>query len=115
MLLQCTWRCYSGSQGRLIVYERNISTNSISDLNISIEDAPGLLRHQLAPASTSLQVGGQQEQQFMFECVKPIAPGPVLVVRYQSGGCTRDNRTNLPILITTFNEPLQLNGENIAL
>lgn len=99
-----------GSQGRMIFYQRNISPNAISELNLQINDSVEMLRSQLNPTNPNLPAGGQAEQQLMFECVKPVAPGPTLTISYVAADGKRSNRINLPIVLTSFNAPMALSS-----
>jgi hypothetical protein len=52
-----------------------------------------------------------EQQQLMIECMKPTFPGPKIVVSYKDSSVgSRKNELDLPIVVTTFNEPLQLAG-----
>jgi len=99
-----------GSQGRMTFYQRNISSNAISEFSLQINDSVGMLRTQLNPSNPSLPPGGQAEQQMMFECVKPVAPGPTLTVSYVAPDGRRSNNIHLPVVLTSFNAPMVLSG-----
>jgi AP-2 complex subunit alpha len=68
------------------------------------------LRQQLSPTNPSIAPSGQQEQQFLFECIKPVAPGPNLAIQYKGSSGQRSHELKLPVLVTSFNEPLSLSG-----
>lgn len=55
-----------GSQGKMTFYQRNISPNEISGLDLQISDSVGMLRSQLSPTNPNLPPGGQSEQQLML-------------------------------------------------
>ncbi len=48
-----------------------------------------------------------------MECMKPVAPGPSITVAYKDTLLGLHNNTlDLPLLETTFNEPLVLGAED---
>lgn len=42
--------------------------------------------------------------------MKPVAPGPTLTISYTAKDGKRNNRLNLPIVLTSFNAPMVLPG-----
>jgi hypothetical protein len=99
-----------GSQGRITLYYRNYSAGALSDFEIRVTDAAGLLRSQLSPVPQSLAAGGQDEQQLLVECMQPVCPGPQLTVSYLESRGKRDASVDLPVTVTTFQEALSLSG-----
>ena len=48
-----------------------------------------------------------------MECMKPAAPGPSLSVCYKDSLLGKhDNKVNVPLILTSFNEPLAQSAEN---
>ena len=104
-----------GSQGRITFYYRNQSNGDITDFNVEIRDIAGLIRCQLSPlTSTTLSAGGQTEQQLLVECMQPSSPGPSLILSFRSPLGERKAVLDLPLVVTTFNEPLALSGSDFA-
>jgi hypothetical protein len=101
-----------GSQGRLTLFYRNKSaTVQISNLNVTMNDEVSLLRMQAGPLQSSLTALAQVEQQIMVECMTPASPGPTLTVKYTDSVLGEKNSTlSLPLLVTSFNDPLILNS-----
>ncbi len=99
-----------GSQGRMTFNLRNCSQSNLSDLHLDINDATGLLRFEAGPLATSLAAGGQQQQQIMMECMKPVFPGPSLSIKYSSQQGARTESITLPVSVTCFNEAIAMNG-----
>ena len=105
-----------GSQGRITFYYRSQSALQLSEFEVSIKDSAGLIRCQLsALPSSTLPSAGQTEQQLLVECMQPASPGPQLILTYidQMLG-KRSASIDLPIMVTTFNEPLALSGVNFT-
>jgi Adaptin C-terminal domain len=103
-----------GSQGRITIYYRSL-TSEISEFNVSVKDTAGLVRCQLSPLSaSSLSAGGQTEQQLLVECMQPASPGPQLCITYLSAHGRRTVAVDLPLVVTTFNEPLALSGADFS-
>jgi hypothetical protein len=70
-----------------------------------------MLRQQMSSVAGTIMPGCQQEQQLMFECMKPVTPGPSINVEYDnSASGKRQHELRLPVLLTSFNEPLPLGG-----
>ena len=105
-----------GSQGRITFYYRSQSALQLSEFDVSVKDSAGLIRCQLsALPSSTLASAGQTEQQLLVECMQPATPGPQLVLTYidQMLG-KRSASIDLPIMVTTFNEPLALTAGNFT-
>jgi Adaptin C-terminal domain len=103
-----------GSQGRITIYYRSMASE-ISEFNVSVKDSAGLVRCQLSPLSvSSLSAGGQTEQQLLVECMQPASPGPQLCITYLSAHGRRTVSVDLPLMVTTFNEPLALSGADFS-
>lgn len=104
-----------GSQGRITFYYRNQSNGDLHDFEVEVRDTAGLIRCQLSPLSSStLSGGGQTEQQLLVECMQPASPGPQLYVAFTSLQGKRTAALDLPLMITTFNEPLALSGADFS-
>lgn len=104
-----------GSQGRVTLYQRNVSSDPVTNLFLELSDPAGMLRHEMAAVAGTILPGCQQEQLLMFECMKPVAPGPSIVINYESTNFgKRKYDLRLPVLLTSFNEPLQLGGADFV-
>mmetsp|Transcript_28020 Transcript_28020/g.39890 ORF Transcript_28020/g.39890 Transcript_28020/m.39890 type:complete len:1087 (+) Transcript_28020:36-3296(+) len=105
-----------GSQCRLSLAYVNNSPGTLSDLQVSIADPAGLIRFELGVGPTSLPGLGRHSQVMMAECIKPAGPGPSWSVSYldslslQRRSCTLP----LPLLLTSFIEPLALSGDDFS-
>ena len=103
-----------GSQGRITLYYRSQGSD-LSEFEASIKDPAGLIRCQLSPlTSNSLAAGGQTEQTLLAECMQPASPGPLLSLTYNSVRGKRTVSIALPLVVTTFNEPLVLSGTDFS-
>jgi hypothetical protein len=104
-----------GSQARLTFAFQNNSQGSMSDLVVEIQDSVGLLRFEASPLASTIPGLGNATQTIMIECMKPASPGPQLSVSYndQLHG-KRANAIKLPLMVTTFNEPLSLLGDDFG-
>lgn len=100
-----------GSQGRLTLHFRNrAGTSTATGVIAEMIDSAGLLRFEKSPFPTELASGGQDKLQIMVECMKPAAPSPQLHLKYKNSEGAHDNTIDLPILMSSFNEALQVNG-----
>eukprot|EP01038_Epipyxis_sp_PR26KG_P004272 gene4272-6051_t len=101
-----------GSQCRVTFNYRNQSPATLSEFNVSITDPAGLTRFDLSPIANSIAGLGQASQTMMLECVKPASPGPQISFNYVDTLVgKRSNTLNLPLIVTSFNEPLTLAGD----
>lgn len=97
------------SQCRLTLNYSNIGISDINDLKAVISDPAGLLRFEAAAIPTTLRSKAQENQVVMMECMRPAHPGPKFTVSYTDPEFgTRSNEIDLPILVTSFNDPLTL-------
>jgi len=104
-----------GSQARFTFFLRNHSAGSMSNFEISINDPAGLIRYQLNPVTSTLNAMQTCEHVMMLECMKPAAPGPVLMIKYLDSLLgLRETCVDLPISVTTFIEPLILSGADFS-
>jgi hypothetical protein len=71
-----------GSQGRVTFFVRNCSPANLSELNVAIQDPAGLLRIQAGNLPPTLGGLGQAQLQIMVECMKPVSPGPSVLISY---------------------------------
>ena len=102
-----------GSQCRFSLNYSNNSPASISDLTVTVNDPSGLIRFETTAPQSSLAGLGKTSQIIMLECIKPAAPGASLTISYlDSLVGRRSNTINLPLVVTLFNEPLTLGGED---
>jgi hypothetical protein len=101
-----------GSQGRLTLYYRNKSnTVTITNLTVSINDEANLLRMEVGPLQSTFEPSTQTEQRVMVECMAPATPGPTLTISYSdSTRSQRNNTLDLPLIVTSFNEPVTLSS-----
>lgn len=98
-----------GSQCRFTFLYRNQSPANLTDFSVKVNDPSGLIRYELPPFQSALSGLAQGSQVMMLECIKPTAPGPTLTVSYNDSLMGRRNNTiDLPLLVTSFNEPLNL-------
>ncbi len=104
MMIKCEVR---GSQGRYQFQLINSGTTTINDLKIDLVDPSNFLRFEAAPLAPSLAAQANVVASFMVECMKPAFPGPQLKVSYtESNLGVRNNQVPVPILTSSFNEPL---------
>jgi hypothetical protein len=104
-----------GSQCRMSLQYRNSSPASLSKFHVEITDPAGLLRMDISPVDETISGLGGFVQNVMCECMKPAAPGPKITISYvDSLEGTRSNTVNLPLMVCTFNEGIDLDGQNFA-
>lgn len=98
-----------GSQARLLLLYSNQTVGSFQDLKVEVLDQTSFLRLEAATVQPVLAAGAQQQQQIMMEIIKPAFPGLQLDICYTDPSLgERSHRLDLPVLLTTFNEPLPL-------
>eukprot|EP00981_Chlorochromonas_danica_P010260 scaffold3058_cov165-Ochromonas_danica.AAC.51 len=104
-----------GSQCRLSLQYTNQSPASISKLKIDIRDTAGLLRLEASSLDENISGLGKATQTIMCECMKPVAPGPLLNIRYVDTLVgSRDNTVKLPLTVSSFNEPIPMEGNDFS-
>lgn len=104
-----------GSQGRLTLFFRNHGSSTVTNLNATVVDSAGLIRFENGtPSSSTLDPLAQAQQAIMMECMKPASPGPKLTISYDSSAGSRNVTISLPITVTSFNEPLNLNSTDFG-
>ena len=102
-----------GSQGRVSFFFRNQGPSTISNLELNVDDSVGLTRFQLGPGLSTIPplTNPSVQQQLMLECMKPISGTPSVTISYvDSLVGQRSNVLPLPVMITSFNDPLVLVG-----
>ena len=97
-----------GSQGRLTLFYRNVSPSALAAWALTVADPSGFLRFDLQAGPATVGPSAQGQQVMMFECMKPSPTGPTLSVSYKGPVGLRSVTIDLPILTSTFNEPLTL-------
>ena len=102
------------SQARLSLFYRNQSGNAVSKFNLTLKDPAELTRFEAAKVpSSDVAAGTNGQVVVMMECMKPASPGPTLTVQYTDSALgDRDATIQLPICLTTFNEGINLNGQD---
>ena len=50
----------------------------------------------------------------MLECMKPVSPGPSLSISYRAPIGQRKESLPLPVVVTSFNEPLSMEAADFA-
>jgi hypothetical protein len=103
-----------GSQGRLTIFYRNKSNVAkITNLTVTINDPASLLRMEVGPLQSTLEPSNQVEQRVMVECMAPAAPGPSITISYlDTVTGQRNNTLSLPLIVTSFNEPVSLSSSD---
>jgi hypothetical protein len=105
-----------GSQGRVTLFQRNISSDPVTNIFLELSDPAGMLRHEMATAAGTILPGCQQEQLLMLECMKAATPGPSIIISYDIATVgKRKHDLRLPVLLTSFNEPFRLGGADFVL
>jgi hypothetical protein len=100
-----------GSQARVTLFYRNISDEALTSFSTSISDPNSFLRYDLAALSPELPAGGQVEQLIMVECIHSVCPGASLQLEYiTASNAKRVTSLELPLAVTSFDEPLALNA-----
>jgi len=99
-----------GSQCRFSFMHINQSPGALTDFKVTVADPAGLMRFELsALPSTQLDGLARVTQVMMLECVKPAAVGPKVTISYNDTlKGSRSNTIDLPLIVTSFNEPLNL-------
>lgn len=100
-----------GSQGRVSFFFRNQGPSTISNLQLTVDDSVGLTRFELGPGLSTIPplTNPSVQQQLMVECMKPISGTPSVTISYTDSLVgQRSNTLPLPVLVTSFNDPLTL-------
>jgi hypothetical protein len=99
-----------GSQCRFSFMHINQSPGAITDFKVTVSDPAGLMRFELGQLPSSHLDGlARVTQVMMLECIKPAAPIPQVTFSYTDTLLgKRSNTLDLPLIVTTFNEPLAL-------
>ena len=105
-----------GSQCRFSFLHINQTANVITDFKVTVTDPAGLIRFELAPLpSTQLDGMGRATQVMMLECVGLVPVAPQVTFSYvDSVAGRRCNTLDLPLIVTSFNEPLSLTAADFA-
>ena len=105
-----------GSQCRFSFMYINQSPAAITDFKVTVTDAAGLMRFELGPQTGSRLDGlGRTTQVLMLECVKPVSQGPQVTFSYNDTLKGQRNSTiDLPIIVTSFNEPQALPAQEFG-
>lgn len=96
-----------GSQARVTLLYKNQSPGALTSFTGDFVDSSGLLRFELSPFPKEMSGLAQGSVVLMVECIKPAAPGPQLQIHYNDS--LKGSRTisvDVPLLMTTFNEPM---------
>lgn len=103
------------SQGRLTLSYRNISSSTLSNFSLKLGGDSGLVRFEAGSVNATVPPGEQGHLQVMMECMKPAYPGPNLLIEYQDPAKgSRQETISLPVLLTTFNEPITLAAQDFS-
>jgi hypothetical protein len=101
-----------GSQGRITLSFRNKSAGAISGLQATLVDPGALLRTQADAVTPTISAGATAQIVVMVECMKPGSETLSLSVKYsEASGSQHDNAVELPLVMCSFNEALQLSAE----
>lgn len=104
-----------GSQCRFSLMFVNQSPAAISKLKVDISDPSGLLRFEAAPMDENIAGLGKAAQVIMCECMKPATPGPKVTISYVDAlAGSRSNTLDLPLMVSSFNEPISLEGADFG-
>jgi hypothetical protein len=105
-----------GSQCRFSFMHINQSPAAITDFKVTVADPAGLMRFELSPLQSSQLDGlARATQVMMLECVGVVPVAPQVTFSYVDPELGRRTSTlDLPLVITTFNEPLSLTAEDFA-
>jgi hypothetical protein len=105
-----------GSQCRFSFMHINQSPAAITDLKVTVSDPAGLMRFELGQLPSSHLDGlARVTQVMMLECIKPASQIPQVTFSYTDTLLgKRSNTVDLPLIVTTFNEPLALAAPDFA-
>mmetsp|Transcript_20592 Transcript_20592/g.34484 ORF Transcript_20592/g.34484 Transcript_20592/m.34484 type:complete len:1027 (+) Transcript_20592:169-3249(+) len=106
-----------GSQCRLSLMYINQSPGTITNFSVEVKDPAGLMRFELsALPSTELAGLARTTQTLMLECMKPVGEIPQITLSYNDSlkGHRSSNTLDLPLIVTSFNEPLQLSANDFT-
>ncbi len=82
-------------------------TTQINDIKLTLVDSNSFLRHEINQFMPSLSPGSNVVVSMMTECMKPSFPSPTMKISYtESNLGVRNNEIPVPILTSSFNEPL---------
>jgi len=105
-----------GSQCRFSFMHINQSPGALTDFKVTVTDSAGLMRFELSQLpSPQLDGLARVTQVMMLECVKPAAVGPKVTISYNDTlKGQRSNTIDLPLIVTSFNEPLNLSAADFG-
>ena len=105
-----------GSQCRFSFLHINQSPASLKDFKVTVSDPAGFMRFELAAlASPQLDGLGRVTQVMMLECIKPVSQIPQVTFSYTDTlQGQRSNTVDLPLIVTSFNEPLSLSAADFS-
>jgi hypothetical protein len=105
-----------GSQCRLTFYYTNIGVATIQDMSTTMHDPHSMTRFDMKPlASSTIPALGKSSQLMLLECMKPTPPGPSLTIEYVDSLMGKHSNTvNIPVIVTSFNEPLALSAQDFT-
>lgn len=104
-----------GSQARLVFSYSNKSSAPLTNLKPAVADPSGLLRFELRGLGSSIAAAASSTQELLMECMKPAFPGPSFTLSYADPlRGQRDVTVELPVLLCSFNEPLNLPPQDFS-
>lgn len=102
---------YNGNRGRLALYFGNKITAPFESVTLVIEgNEPGLTVTLAQMPTNTIEPMTQIEQVVTLECLEPFTGIPVLKVSYLAGSL-QTFAIRLPVFLTKFIEPVELNGQ----
>lgn len=102
---------YRASQGRIALHIVNTGSQEITNIRVEIPEVPHL-RFQIQPPSVRAPVGDQTTMQIAVECMQPFADAPEVHVAFTVGAQNYLYPLRLPIVATSFFEPVVLDNTN---
>ncbi|KAI9202948.1 Adaptor protein complex AP-2 alpha subunit [Polychytrium aggregatum] len=101
---------YQSQLGRIAVYYGNKSAGVISNLSTSVEAPPGLKITLTQPIPGTIPPANQFNQVYNLECLNSFDSLPGLTVSFMFGPTNVTLPLQLPIALTKFLSPVELNS-----
>ncbi|EFA74743.1 adaptor-related protein complex 2 [Heterostelium album PN500] len=101
---------YNGAQGRIVLYYGNNSSFPLTSFNTTFESASSTLQLQPQSTAPNIQPKAQIQQPITFSCTGEFSESPTAAINFLTPGKPITIHLKLPIVISKFFDPLQLNS-----
>nr|CAG8487868.1 11919_t:CDS:10 [Entrophospora candida] len=114
-LLQINWKSeYQTHLGKLGIYFRNKTNSNITSFTISIDHIEDLVINSPHPPRTTIEPNNQIQHHLYVECQNIFLGIPNIRVSFFQSDVLNNLVLKLPIVLTKFMEPIQLNKRQVV-